>query len=234
MPRASANSPRCTASQCKAAHTAARAAARAALPVIAPCEPKAEPTTCFKIKEVLGVSMCTEKMTDEESRCGRARSDEEICYQLRGKFGKSSDEDVDDMVPGTRWVKLTDWSRTSTKLAVREGMHGAPSHPTKRLHKSPCSPSAAKILPLRGAKIAAPCGARYLSWGEARRKRLQVRTKSTKTRSSPRRFWKSRSRSSILQGAPARQLAMHWATPGEQWLLPLRHSSSGAWLKPCP
>ena len=27
---------------------------------------------------------------------------------------------------------------------------------------------------------------------------------------------------------------MHWATPGEQWLLPLRHSSSGAWLKPCP
>ena len=127
----------------------------------------------------LGVSMCTEKMTDEESRCGRARSDEEICYQLRGKFGKSSDEDVDDMVPGTRWVKLTDWSRTSTKLAVREGMHGAPSHPTKRLHKSPCSPSAAKILPLRGAKIAAPCGARYLSWGEARRKRRQVRTKST-------------------------------------------------------
>ena len=138
------------------------------------------------------------------------------------------------MVPGTRWVKLTDWSRTSTKLAVREGMHGAPSHPTKRLHKSPCSPSAAKILSLRGAKIAAPCGARYLSWGEARRKRRQVRTKSTKTRSSPRRFWKSRSRSSILRGAPARQLAIHWATPGEQWLLPLRHSSSGAWLKPCP
>ena len=46
------------------------------------------------------MSMCTEKMTDEESRCGRARSDEEICYQLRGKFGKSRDEDVDDMVLG--------------------------------------------------------------------------------------------------------------------------------------
>ena len=41
-----------------------------------------------------------------------------------------------------------------------------------------------------------------LSWGEARRKRLQVRRKSTKTRSSPRRFWNSRSRSSILNGAP--------------------------------
>ena len=56
----------------------------------APCAPEAEPTTCFKIKEELGVSMCTEKMTDEE-----------ICYyQLRGKFGKSRDEDVDDMVLG--------------------------------------------------------------------------------------------------------------------------------------
>ena len=54
------------------------------------------------------MSMCTEKMTDEESRCGRARSDEEICYQLRGKFGKTSDEDVDDMVPGTRCVELTE------------------------------------------------------------------------------------------------------------------------------
>ena len=101
MPHARANGPRCTASQCKAAHTAARAAARVALPVVAPCAPKAEPTTCFKIKEVLlGVSICTEKMTDEESRCGRAHSDEEICYQLRGKFGKSRDGDVDDMVPG--------------------------------------------------------------------------------------------------------------------------------------
>ena len=64
-----------------------------------PCAPEAEPTACFKIREVLGVSMCTEKMINKESRCGRARSDEEICYyQLRGKFGKSRDEDVDDMV----------------------------------------------------------------------------------------------------------------------------------------
>ena len=60
--------------------------------------PQAEPTTCFKIKEVLGVSMCTEKLIDEESRCGRAHSDEEVCYQLRGKFGKS--RDVDHMVLG--------------------------------------------------------------------------------------------------------------------------------------
>ena len=62
------------------------------MPVIAPCAPKAEPTTCFKIREVLGMSMCTEKMTDGENRRGRARSDEEISYQLRGKFGKSRDD----------------------------------------------------------------------------------------------------------------------------------------------
>ena len=105
--------------------------------------------------------------------------------------------------------------------------------PQNAFTNRPARPLLQKFFRCAG-QIAAPCGARYLSWGEARRKRLQARTKSTKTRSSPRRFWKSRSRSSILHGAPARQLAMHWATPGEQWLLPLRHSSSGAWLKPCP
>ena len=68
-----------------------------------------------------------------------------------------------------------------------------------------------KISSAARGRYVAPCGARYPSWGEARRKRLQVRRKSTKTRSSPRRFWNSRSRSSILNGAPVRQLAMlHW------------------------
>ena len=74
----------------------------------------------------------------------------------------------------------------------------------------PNLPSAAKIYSAARGRIAAPCGARYPSWGEARRKRLQVRRKSTKTRSSPRRFWNSRSRSSILNGAPVRQLVL-WA-----------------------
>ena len=66
------------------------------------CAPEAEPTTCFKIREVLGVSMCTKKLTEYVSRCGWVRSDEEISYQLRGKLGKSRDEDVDDIVPGTQ------------------------------------------------------------------------------------------------------------------------------------
>ena len=80
--------------------------------------------------------MCTEKMTDEESRCGRAR-DEEVYYELRGKFGKSRERTrLTTWRLAHRWVKLTDCSRTSTKLAVREGMHGALHNPTKRLHKS--------------------------------------------------------------------------------------------------
>ena len=33
--------------------------------------------------------------------------DDEICYQVRGKFGQSIDEDQDDMEPDTRWVKLS-------------------------------------------------------------------------------------------------------------------------------
>ena len=54
------------------------------------------------------MSICTEKMTDEESRCGRAHSDEEICYQLRGKFGKSRDEDVDEDTGGCTQVGEVD------------------------------------------------------------------------------------------------------------------------------
>ena len=42
---------------------------------------------------------------EDDRSGGRDRSDEEICYQLRGKFGKSRDEDVEEdvvMVPGTQ------------------------------------------------------------------------------------------------------------------------------------
>ena len=55
------------------------------------------------------MSMCTEKMTDGENRRGRARSDEEISYyQLRGKFGKSRDEDVDEDTGGCTQVGEVD------------------------------------------------------------------------------------------------------------------------------
>jgi hypothetical protein len=108
---------------------------------------------------------------------------------------------------------------------------------TSQLHKTPSQIAllalCCKNSSAGAGQIVAPCGARYPSRGEARRKRLQIRRKSTKTRSSPWRFWNSRSRSSILNGAPVRQTGNALAT-GEQWLLPPLHSSSGAWLKPCP
>ena len=99
---------RCTASQCKKRQSWELRADRPAwVPVAAPSAPQAEATSCFVIKKVIGVSMCLEKMSDTERRCGRMTHDDEICYQVRGKFGKSMDEDQDDMVPDTRWVKLS-------------------------------------------------------------------------------------------------------------------------------
>ena len=77
------------------------------LEVAAPNAPHAEGTSCFVVKEVIGVSMCLEKISDKEWRCGRKIHDDEICYQVRGKFGQSMGEDQDDMVPDTRWVKLS-------------------------------------------------------------------------------------------------------------------------------
>ena len=88
--------------------------------------------------------------------------------------------------------------------------------PQNAFTNRPARPLLQKFFRCAG-QIAAPCGARYLSWGEARRKRLQVRTKSTKTRSSPRRFWNPRRRSSILNGAPVRQLAMLGSRLGVDW-----------------
>ena len=75
--------------------------------VAAPCAPRTDTTSCFRIKEVIGVSVCLEKMDETDRRCGRKSSDDEICYQVRGKFAKSKGEPDDDMQPDTRWVKLT-------------------------------------------------------------------------------------------------------------------------------
>ena len=101
---------RCTSSRCKERQAAERQAAkagRAGSLVAAPSAPQAEATSCFVIKKVIGVSMCLETLDNTERRCGRMTHDDEICYQVRGKFGKSMDEDQDDMEPDTRWVKLS-------------------------------------------------------------------------------------------------------------------------------
>ena len=46
------------------------------------------------------------KLSKTEKRLGYDYGDEDICYQVRGKYGGSKHEDPDDMVSDTRWVQL--------------------------------------------------------------------------------------------------------------------------------
>ena len=101
------NGTRCKHDSCKKELTrrntelrAARLAPAGDAPVV-----DSDPTSCFRIKEVLGVSMCL-KLSKTEKRLGYDYGDEDICYQVRGKYGGSKHEDPDDMVSDTRWVQL--------------------------------------------------------------------------------------------------------------------------------
>ena len=64
-------------------------------------------TSCFKVKEVLGVSVCLELDADER-RVGREADDDDISLQVRGGFGKGAHEDESDLIPDTRWVQLSE------------------------------------------------------------------------------------------------------------------------------
>ena len=112
-PRASEGSIRCSAGRCKRQQAAERAAAKdeptsLLMEASGPAQSTAGPRFCFQIKDVVGVSMCKDRLTSKERRVGRDREDEDIQYQVRGKFGDDSDEDLEDMVPDTRWVKLSE------------------------------------------------------------------------------------------------------------------------------
>ena len=47
-------------------------------------------------------------MGPDERRVGRDAEDDDVYIQLRGGFGKSADEDKDDLIPDTRWVQLAE------------------------------------------------------------------------------------------------------------------------------
>ena len=102
LPRSAPGSDCCTGAACKRARAHERAQRAAGVQVATPTQ--AETTQCFKVKEVIGVSLCMEQMSAAERRVGRERADEEIRCQVRGKFGSDADEDTDDMLPDTRWV----------------------------------------------------------------------------------------------------------------------------------
>jgi len=71
------------------------------------------------------------------------------------------------------------WQAWWSARAGRKGRHElCSSQPHKPPTNHPAHPLMQKFFRCAG-QIAAPCGARYPSWGEARRKRRQVRTKST-------------------------------------------------------
>ena len=65
---------------------------------------KAARTSCFKIREVLGIDMCV-AASPRQQRAGRKADDDNISYKVRGGFGEDKD---DELVPETRWVKLAE------------------------------------------------------------------------------------------------------------------------------
>ena len=106
---------------------------------------QAETTQCFKVKEVIGVSLCMEQMSAAERRVGRERADEEIRCQVRGKFGSDADEDTDDMLPDTRWVKLSELTDN-----IREADLKALDEFTRGLNKASRTRGAASASDLTG------------------------------------------------------------------------------------
>ena len=101
------NGTRCKHDSCKRELTRRNKERRAGLAPVGDAAADDDPTTCFAIKEVLGISKCL-KMTKTEKRLGCNYADEDCYYHVRGKYGGSRDEDVDDMLSDTRWVKLTE------------------------------------------------------------------------------------------------------------------------------
>ena len=78
------------------------------------------------MKNVIGVSMCLEKMSSTECRCGREACDDEIYYQVRGKFGKSKDEDQDDMGPSP-WDSFGALVKTKVPARLHRRAHASTS-----------------------------------------------------------------------------------------------------------
>ena len=90
------------------------------------------------------MSMCMEQMSAAERRVGREHADEEIRCQVRGKFGSDAEEDTDDMLPDTRWVKLselTDNIREADLKALDEFTRGLKEQGHQRREAPPpCTP----------------------------------------------------------------------------------------------
>jgi hypothetical protein len=61
-------------------------------------------TGCFKVRDVVGIDLCV-AASDRQRRAGRSLDDDNISYKVRGGFGEDKD---DELIPDTRWVKLSE------------------------------------------------------------------------------------------------------------------------------
>ena len=115
------NGTRCKHNSCKDELTRRNKEMRAALqsPAGDSAVVDQDPTECFRIKEVLGVSMCL-KMSKADKRLGCDYNPSDCYYHVRGKYGGSRNEDVDDMISDTRWVQLTELVRNMSEPQLAE------------------------------------------------------------------------------------------------------------------
>ena len=99
------NSPICAHNSCVKEHTRRRKAARSGgdRTALAPA-PKAQRTSCFKIRDVVGVDYCV-AASPRQMRAGRTIDEDNISYKIRGGFGEDKD---DELEPWTRWVPLSE------------------------------------------------------------------------------------------------------------------------------
>ena len=65
---------------------------------------KAARTSCFKIREVVGIDMRV-AADDRAKRAGCKADNDNIAYKVRGGFGADKD---DELIPDTRWIKLSE------------------------------------------------------------------------------------------------------------------------------
>ena len=65
---------------------------------------KAARTSCFKIREVVGIDMRV-AADDRAKRAGCKADDNNIAYKVRGGFGADKD---DELIPDTHWIKLSE------------------------------------------------------------------------------------------------------------------------------
>ena len=105
--RRSLGSPICKFDGCIKEHTRRRRAAKesgAERTALAPPAAAAKRTSCFKIREVVGVDLCV-AADARQKRAGRPLDEDNVGYKVRGGYGEDKD---DELIPDTRWVGLSE------------------------------------------------------------------------------------------------------------------------------